>query len=65
MAVEETNIHVSCYSCWSDFIRNEKGKRNEMVSIVPDKGKIGRKEWNFPNIPDTLPQCDEGQVRAY
>ena len=47
MAVEETNIRVSCYSCWSDFVRNVKSKRNEMVSIVQDKGKLGEKSRIF------------------
>ena len=41
MAVEETNIRVSCYSCWSDFVRNE------LVSIVQDKGKLGEKSGIF------------------
>ena len=47
MAVEETNIHVSCYPCWSDFVRKEEKVKNEMVSIVQDKEKLGEKSGIF------------------
>ena len=40
VAVEETNIRVSCLLWWSEIVRNEKGKRMKWLG----QNKI---KWNW------------------